>query len=662
MKKTYGTILCALVITFTLNGLLSISNVFAQELKREECLIYTEEEGITVLPGKFFNPLSPDVQSVWYNGIFETLYIFDPVNFALIPWLADGKPVWVDPYTLEVKLKDAYWQDYTPLTAEDVVYTYSLAKKYPELGGDLLAMWSALTDIKAVDEHTIRFYVNESRPFKVSIYQVLCTTWIVPKHIFEEAEKKYESIVEFPYEEPIGSGVYKLLRWESTRIIKERWDDWWGRKYFGLPEPKYLIYTPSPGNEETNRMMITAEVDGLSAIAPGWKDMQKYGVYSWFKEPPFVSPFPVRVNFYAINNERFEERFGEYAINIKYALAYAIDREVISERGFFQLAVPLSDPTFILPDSPLAFLRNEEVVEKYTFTYDPEKAMKILDDAGIKDVDGDGIRETPEGAEVTLVTIDVEGWTDWMAANELLKAYADAIGLSVEVQHLDYSVWLSRVRAGDYDMMTYGASAWAPAGLWSFLGIFDYRYPSWPNLEGSPLRYVNDEICRLRDEVAKYPDPFDPKAKPVLKDIFARIQEIIARDMPVIPSCVWGYEFGFQTKYWTGWPTEDDPYPFEEQGSPGFIYVIFHLRSTAAPITPEQPVISPELNETIVSIYEAVSRIESSLSELGDTIRGLSSTIGGLTSWLTGLLMLNVVILIVAIAAVVVVVKRTAKQ
>lgn len=650
MKEKCIVTLLAILLASTV----SVQTVNAQELKREECLIYTEEEGITVLPGKFFNPFSPDIQAVWYTGIFETLYIFDPVNFGFIPWIADGKPVWVDPYTLEVKLKDAYWQDDTPLTAEDVIYTYGLAKKYPEVGGDLLAMWSSLTGIEAVDDHTIRFHVNESLPFKVSIYQVLCSSWIVPKHIFEEAEKEYESIVEFPFEEPVGSGVYTLLRWESTRIIKERWDDWWGRKYFGLPEPKYLIYTPSPGNEETNRMMITAEVDGLSAIAPAWKDMQKYGVFTWFKEPPFVSPYPVRVNFYVINNERFEERFGEYAIKIKYALAYAIDREVVSERGFFELAVPLSDPTFILPDSPLAFLRNEEVATEYTFTYDPDKAMGILDDADIKDRDGDGIRELPDGTKVTLETIDVEGWTDWMAANELLKAYSEEIGIGCEALHLDYSVWLSRVRGGDYDTMTYGASAWSPAGLWDFLGIFDHRYPRWPNLEGTPLRYVNDDISRLRDEVAKYPDPFDPEAKPILKEIFAEIQEIIARDLPVIPSCVWGYEFGFQTKYWTGWPTETDPYPFEEQGSPGFVYVLFHLRSTAAPITPVEPVIPTELNETIMSTYETVSRLDSAVSELSDTISteiaGLSSAIGGLTSWLTALVVLNVVTLIVGIA------------
>lgn len=630
-------------------SILSMEPMLAQELKREECLIITEEEGTATLPGPNFNPYSPDAWSVWHMGIFETLYIFDNIKFGLIPWIADGLPAWVDEYTLEVKLKDAYWQDGSPLTSEDIIYSYELPKRYPETGAVALAMWPSLKKIEAVDAHTIRFYVNESLPFKVSIYETLCFGWIIPKHIFKEAEKEYKSITEFTFESPIGSGPYKLLKWEPTRIIKERWDEWWGRKYFGLPEPKYLIYIPSTGNEETNRMISLAVVDGLSAIAPGWKDMQKYGVFSWFTEPPFVSPYPVRVNFIAINNERFRERFGEYDSRIKMALAYAIDRKIMCERGFFELAVPINDPTFILPDSPLAFLRDEEVVRDYTFAYDPDKAKRILDEANIVDRDGDGIRDLPDGTPVTLTTIDVEGWTDWMAVNELFKTYAIEIGIYVEALHLDYSVWESRVRAGDYDTMTYSTSAWSPSGLWAFLGVFDYRYPSWPMIEGSPLRYRNDELCSIRDELAKYPNPLDPEVKPVLKELMGKAQKIIAKDLPAIPVGVWGYEFGFQTKYWSGWPTESNPYPFDEQGNPGFLNVLLHLKSTAAPTIPLPPSIPEEMEETIASIYNATLALNTAVNSLSISVENLASMVRDLQMWLTILVGLNIVILIIVL-------------
>jgi len=653
MKEKCVMILLAVLLLSTINV------VNAQELKREESLILTDEEGVSVLPGRLFNPYSPDVNTDYFIGVFETLYIFDSVNFGLIPWIADGEPTWIDDYTLEVKLKNAYWQDGYPLTAEDVYYSYDLPRRYPETGGIALAMWPSLTKIEVVDDRTLRFHVNKTHPVKVSIYQVLCYAWIVPKHVFEQAEKKYESITEFPFENPVGSGPYKLMSWESSRIIHERWDDWWGVKYFGLPEPKYIIYKPSTGNEETNRMLSLAEADGISAIAPNWKDMQKDGVYSWFKDPPYTAPFPVRVNFFAINNERFEERFGEYGLSIKLAIAYGIDKEVMCERGFFKLAVPIPDPTYIMPDGPLAFLRNENVVKNYTFTYDPEKAMKILDDAGIKDTNNDGIRELPDGTPVTLEAIDVEGWTDWMAINELLVSYMQAIGIGCTISHLDYSVWAERVRGGDFDLITYVTSAWSPAGLWYFYSIFDYRYPRWPCLQGTPLYYKNEELNSLLDELAQYPDPFDPEAKPALKELVGKIQEIIAKDLPAIPIGVWGYEFGFQTKYWRGWPTAENPYAFAEQGDPGFLNVLLHLKSTTAPTPtiPTAPVIPAGLNETVTSIYNTVSGLNATVSSVSNKVESLSSeveslraTVSGLQSWLGGIIVLNVIILIVVAA------------
>jgi len=206
-------VLDLLLLLLVLSSVLGIRSITAQELRREECLIYTDEEGVTTLPGANFNPYSPDTWSVWYTGIFETLYIFDNIKFGLIPWIADGLPTWTDNYTLEIRLRDAYWQDGTPLTAEDVVYSYELPKRYPETGAIALAMWPSLKSIEVIDAHTIRFHINESFPFKVSIYDTLCFSWIVPKHIFQEAEKAHESITEFTFESPVGSGPYKLLKW-----------------------------------------------------------------------------------------------------------------------------------------------------------------------------------------------------------------------------------------------------------------------------------------------------------------------------------------------------------------------------------------------------------------------------------------------------------------
>lgn len=53
--------------------------------------------------------------------------------------IADGLSIWVDEYTLEVKLKNACWQDGAPLTSEGVI-SGELPKRYPETGAVALAM------------------------------------------------------------------------------------------------------------------------------------------------------------------------------------------------------------------------------------------------------------------------------------------------------------------------------------------------------------------------------------------------------------------------------------------------------------------------------------------------------------------------------------------
>jgi len=619
-----------------------------EKITREESLIYTEEVGSATIPTRMFNPYSPESDSVWYIGIFETLYIFDNVRFGLIPWIADGDPQWLDEYTLEVKLKpDVYWQDGTPLTAEDIVYSFELPKRYPETGAITLAMWPYVEKIEVIDEHTIRIYLNKERPNKPAVYVVLCEAWIVPKHIFEEAEKQVKSITEFAFENPVGSGPYKLLKWEPTRIVKARWDDWWGKKYFGLPEPKYLIYIPSTGNEETNRMLMDAVVDAFAAIAPNWGDMMKYGVSYWFRHKPWTNAVhETRINMFLFNNERMNKRFGKYTTAIKLAIAYAIDREIIAERGYFGLAVPLTDPTGVLPESPLAFLRSEDIVTKYTFGYDPDKAKKILNEANIKDRDGDGIRELPDGTPVTLVTIDVEGWTDWMAANELLKAFCKDVGIHVEVEHLDYTVWESRVITGDYDVMTYGVSLWNPGGYWSFLSVLDDRYPVWPLTNGTPAWYHSEEIQRIRDEMAKH-DPFDPAARTILAELAAEAQEVVATDMPFVLTCVWGPEVGYQTKYWVGWPSAENPYAYGEQGEPGFLNILVHLKpATAIAPAPAVVAVAPELNQTLLALLNATQSVNVQVSTIGAKISDLTASIASLTSAITVLEVLVVIVLL----------------
>jgi len=647
-----------LVLIMSTAALTRVVPASAQEMSREEMLIYAPTAKF--IPTGNWNPLNPSTKVTWWLfGILEPLYLFDKLNFELIPWLASGDPIWVDEYTLEVKLKEAKWHDGQPFTAEDVKYTFDLPSRIPAASANfptIAMLWTTntLVSVEAVDDRTVHFTINETAPYRAILREALTQSIILPKHIFEKAEKAYTDLTEFPFDPPIGTGPYKFKSWSEEAVIKECWDDWWGKEYFGkLPAPKYLVFKQASSNEENLRLLIAGEQDWSPTMVPKIGELRKFDIITWYDHPPWFKDLPERTGGYMFNYERMAERFGEEnARIIRHAIAYALDRQTIGDAAFFETAIPVNDPTWILPNSPLAYLRDEEIISNYTFTYDPEKAKTILEEAGIKDYDGDGIRELPD--KTTKVTLDiycVEGWTDWMAATEYFKTYCEAIGIYVETHYVDLTVWIDLHRRGEIDVSPYQASAWESSGLWLFFGRFDYRETSWPMLQGTPLHYKNDEFCRLRDEIAKYWDPLDPDVKPVLKELFSQIQRILARDLPWMPVWCWGDCVYYSTKYWIGWPTEDNPYtPAYTATWEGYL-TLLNVRP-AKEVTPETvtPVMPAGLEETINATYSAVSDMSATLSSLESEIDGISAALGGLQSGLYGLLGLNTLLTIVVIA------------
>src|SRR5690606_33777956 len=94
-------------------------------------------------------------------------------------------------------------------------------------------------------------------------------------------------------------------------------------------------------------------------------------------------------------------------VELRQAFAYATDREEVNLLAFDGLAQPLYQP---LP--PTIWGHNQDL-DAGSYHYDPDMAMQILDSLGYVDVDGDGLRETPEG-EAWDVPLAVGNSDDFM--------------------------------------------------------------------------------------------------------------------------------------------------------------------------------------------------------------------------------------------------------
>jgi peptide/nickel transport system substrate-binding protein len=122
-------------------------------------------------------------------------------------------------------------------------------------------------------------------------------------------------------------------------------------------------------------------------------------------------------------------------IRFRRAMSIALDRATMNETLFLGLGRPAQ----VAPRPGTPFY--EEGMEEAYAQYDPEGAKKLLDEMGMKDVDGDGFRERPDGKPFAMKYdyFVITGATT--PASELAKRYWEAVGVKVNLKLVDPSYW-----------------------------------------------------------------------------------------------------------------------------------------------------------------------------------------------------------------------------
>ena len=209
-----------------------------------------------------------------------------------------------------------------------------------------------------------------------------------------------------------------------------------------------------------------------------------------------------------------------YDINLKRAMAYAIDNDTIAKQFYHGLAMRAPSPI-----APIfTQLRNPEVDG---FKIDIEKAKKILDDAGYKDVDGDGIREGKDGKPFKINLAMMSGSEIQEPLSQYYIQQWKSIGLNVELvdgRLLDFNNFYDRLKADD------------PA-IDCFFAAFGYGTdPQQMSLFGknsqfNKSRYTSETLEKAL-EAQVSPEALD-EAKRI--EIYHNYDKIFMEELPVIP-------------------------------------------------------------------------------------------------------------------------------
>src|SRR5690606_4905467 len=192
-----------------------------------------------------WNPLHSGGQATYVRqGIYETLFVFDPWTTELEPWLAaDGEWVSDDEYVLRLR-EGVRWHDGEPLTAEDVVFTVNL-RDAPGVPYAPLSDW--LDEVVAEDDLTVRFTFSDLRAGEWDNW--LYNHHILPEHKWSDVPP--EDLMSVAGDDRIvGTGMLKHHSHTEDRAVYERNDDWWAIDQLGVEmQPRYVVDLRNQSNE-----------------------------------------------------------------------------------------------------------------------------------------------------------------------------------------------------------------------------------------------------------------------------------------------------------------------------------------------------------------------------------------------------------------------------
>jgi len=443
----------------------------------------TTKKEITIGFSTFAPTLDPQVQfdQPTYSicrMMFDPLVYFD-WEMKIKPWLAER---WerVDDFTWKLYLKRGVkFHNGEPFNAASVKYSM---ERYldPALKTPQKKMYEFTKSVEIIDDYTVLVKTNiPMRPF--------LNFWAIQGVLPPKAASDYGK---FSFQ-PIGTGPYKLVEYiPNNKVVLEANSEYWAGR------PKFDRITFRIIREDSTRVaaLLAGEVDLITNLSPD--------AIPRIKENPktMVKALPVfRLVYLAPNQKKFEPFKDK---RIRQALSCGVDRESLLKYILGGMGMGANGPIH-----PLIEFHNPKLTP---YTYDPDRAKKLLAEAGYG-----------QGFKVNLGT----PYGRYLKDKEVTTAIAgqlQKIGIQATVVPTDWAVFRSEREKGKDSKFDLWLASWGTVTVnadWAF------RWPySSPTLHG----HDDPKIDELLD---KGRGAFDDKKA---RDIYFELQRLALEDSPLI--------------------------------------------------------------------------------------------------------------------------------
>ncbi|MDR6225588.1 oligopeptide ABC transporter substrate-binding protein [Desmospora profundinema] len=373
----------------------------------------------------------------------------------------------------------------------------------------------SISGFEIVDPYTAKVTFKEK---KVNNLENLWTR-PMPKKALEGLAVAELSSSKEVQETPVGLGPFKVKKiTPGEYVLLERFDDYWQGKP-KLAEVTIKVIDPSLSvgsleNGEVDIMEIRPDdVEQLESVPHiDVKEQEGLGYsYIGFRFGHWDKDKRKAVDDY----EKYQDK------RLRQAMFYALDREALINAYLAGKATPVDSP---IPS--VHWIRADDS-ELTPYHYDKKKAEQLLDQAGYKDMDGDGFREDPGGNKFEIKFGHYAGPSAFEGrAQAIIQNWKD-VGLNAKLatgQLVEFNTY-NEMKDNDDKELEVFFGAWVvgsdpdPSGLWASTAEWNFG------------RWVNEESDQLLKE-ALSDKAFDRDYR---KDKYVKWQQLFNDELPALP-------------------------------------------------------------------------------------------------------------------------------
>ena len=456
--------------------------------------------------GIFIDELSSNsTDSTIASQVDQSMFEYDEnrkltnTGLASIEFDVEGKTV-----TIKLNAKDYKWSDGQPFTIDDYIFAIEAIGnkdytgiRYNDRYTNIVGMKDfhdgksdKISGVEKVDDYTVKLHFEKMLP-SMQLAGGAIPAYTMPKHIFKDIPvKEWEQSEYVRGNKVVGLGPFTIESVVAGESVTLKANEYY---YKGRPKLDKVV------------MQVVAPNAIVSEMKAGNYDIATMpsAQYESFKDltnVTYVSAFAPSYEYIAFHLGKFDKATGKNVtdpnakmsdVKLRQAMGYALDIDAAGESLYNGLNYGTN--SIILP-----FFKDVYNPEQEGFAYNPEKAKQLLDEAGYKDVDGDGIRENKDGSKLQ---INFAARTRDDANESLVQQYLlwwKEIGLDVQLytgRTIESNNFYEKIQADDPEIDVF-AGGWGvgydpnPANLFGETAKFNFS------------RYVNEKGTEIMKKIA----------------------------------------------------------------------------------------------------------------------------------------------------------------